>query len=312
MPDELPSAISPLDKILPFGNIQLIVFDLDGTLLKTKDSIPGDRFRTLRASSLKFGVKTTIATGRTLFGAMAVVNALGGMSNVPVALYNGSVVIQLNGNKVIKCEKIPGAAINDIISAISDLDIRCFFYAFDADLYTRSGSHQSEQVSFVGGHPPSYEYNGMPITSTKFSDINPLANNAILLEVPDSNKYDLVVSRLTSIPGITVTRSGGRYIEVRPFGVTKASAIRDVAIGLGLESSEILAVGDNDNDIELLKWAGISVSVRGASAAASNSCTHFSNSGPESAAIEVLGIVRQAKRLQKGSKNKNDLSFRHP
>jgi hydroxymethylpyrimidine pyrophosphatase-like HAD family hydrolase len=51
------------------------------------------------------------------------------------------------------------------------------------------------------------------------------------------------------------------WLDLTPKGVHKASGLQRVADELGLESADVLAIGDGRNDIEMLEWAGRGVAM---------------------------------------------------
>ncbi|GAF84205.1 unnamed protein product, partial [marine sediment metagenome] len=74
-------------------------------------------------------------------------------------------------------------------------------------------------------------------------------------------------------------------------------ALEYVAKVLNLTQNQVLAIGDNDNDAEMLSWAGIGVAVNSASDLAESSCDYRANRGVIEGAIEVLDLVHEARRL---------------
>ena len=57
-------------------------------------------------------------------------------------------------------------------------------------------------------------------------------------------------------------------MEALPAGLNKAVGLQWLAQHLGVAAAEVLAVGDNDNDVEMLRWAGVGVAMGNSSAAA--------------------------------------------
>ena len=51
------------------------------------------------------------------------------------------------------------------------------------------------------------------------------------------------------------------WLDLTPVGVSKASGLADVADRLGVDRSDVLAIGDGRNDIEMLRWAGRGVAM---------------------------------------------------
>jgi hydroxymethylpyrimidine pyrophosphatase-like HAD family hydrolase len=51
------------------------------------------------------------------------------------------------------------------------------------------------------------------------------------------------------------------WLDIAPEGVSKASALSEVAVELGVAQADVLAIGDGRNDIEMLRWAGRGVAM---------------------------------------------------
>jgi hydroxymethylpyrimidine pyrophosphatase-like HAD family hydrolase len=51
------------------------------------------------------------------------------------------------------------------------------------------------------------------------------------------------------------------WLDLAPEGVSKASALADVARRLGIAQQDVLAIGDGRNDLEMLRWAGRGVAM---------------------------------------------------
>ena len=63
------------------------------------------------------------------------------------------------------------------------------------------------------------------------------------------------------LDGFHATTSGAPFVEVQGEGVTKASGIARLAALLGVEAHEVLAIGDELNDLEMIRWAGYGVAM---------------------------------------------------
>ncbi|WP_249029193.1 Cof-type HAD-IIB family hydrolase [Tannockella kyphosi] len=63
---------------------------------------------------------------------------------------------------------------------------------------------------------------------------------------------------------VSVSYSSNRYLEFNAAGVDKGAALRFLANYLGIEVEETIAIGDNYNDLEMIKAAGLGVAVSNA------------------------------------------------
>ena len=62
----------------------------------------------------------------------------------------------------------------------------------------------------------------------------------------------IVRQGLSALPGIDLTQSWFNNIEIMPAGVDKGRGVRDMAASLGLSMDQVMALGDQDNDIPML------------------------------------------------------------
>ena len=61
--------------------------------------------------------------------------------------------------------------------------------------------------------------------------------------------------------GVTYFVGWSAWLDIGPESVNKAAALDDVSRSLGIAASDVLALGDGRNDIEMLRWAGRGVAL---------------------------------------------------
>lgn len=76
---------------------------------------------------------------------------------------------------------------------------------------------------------------------------------------------------LAACPDVEISSSWWNNFEVNPAGVTKGTALTRLADRLGIPMSQVMAIGDNDNDIPMLEQAGYGVAMGNATATAQRS-----------------------------------------
>jgi hydroxymethylpyrimidine pyrophosphatase-like HAD family hydrolase len=67
---------------------------------------------------------------------------------------------------------------------------------------------------------------------------------------------------------LSIVPSHPILVEGLPRGLNKSVGLAWLAEHLGIARDEVLAVGDNDNDVEMLRWAGVGVAMGNSSPAA--------------------------------------------
>lgn len=326
-PKPLPNAMSDLVEWRPFSQIKLIIFDLDGTLIPHADTPLQPTLLDRVSYAIKYSrIPVTLATGRAFSGVENVLEQFRKYERnpIPLILYNGSVVMQpqqlesgdiilqpqlgerdvIDFKSVINYRMITSASAKEVLRLVSAcVGVSAFFYCIDPEARSIGKATVSEKVYFFSNSTniiPNTDFNGIVVAPILTMDFESGTVVAILLEVVTPEARAFLYQKLQKITGISVTSSGSKYIELRPAGSSKAIGASVVVDKLGISAEHVLAVGDNDNDVELLEWAGISVCVQNASPAAQQASNFYSHKGAGEAAIEVLQLMRLSQRLFKG------------
>lgn len=319
MPEVLPAFHSDLEALRPFGRIRLVAFDLDGTLLP---SALIQKFQELSRSLRRNGVALVVATGRTLSGVEPLVQRLELGRKAPLILYNGSLVVENSTFRVISRRTISHPAVSSIVDACGHVGARALAYYYNErkhealELFGSRGSvrtrvepgrsvepHELEVVrgwfGEAGPDLPKVDFNGLRIdwqtpSSGEGGGAEP---SAVLIPIGEgSNVVSPLLKILARISEITVTQSGSSYLEIRPAGSHKAVGLHQIASSRAVLREDVLAIGDNDNDAEMLDWAGIGVAVRNASSKAKSSADYVTRHGTFAGVVEVLRLVKNSRR----------------
>ena len=89
--------------------------------------------------------------------------------------------------------------------------------------------------------------------------------NKLLCMARDEEKLERVRQALSALPGLDVTSSWSMNLELMPAGVNKGMAVAALAQRLGIGPESVMALGDYDNDVSMLSYAGVSVAMANAS-----------------------------------------------
>ena len=76
----------------------------------------------------------------------------------------------------------------------------------------------------------------------------------------DELRHKLLL-KLQDMGGLEITNSSPHNLEINPLGVNKASGIQEVCQLLGLQMSQVIAVGDSLNDLAAIQQAGLGVAM---------------------------------------------------
>lgn len=246
-------------------------------------------------------VRITIATGRTLRGARPLIEKLPVLNNTPIILYNGSIVLDKKYN-VLRQAIISAESLQQIVEISSRFKVKVIAYI--CDLFGEGGPNE-RALGWSSLDRPKLEHNKMPVEWLDWDKTeSTLAPSAIVIHTAGQAKaISNISSELSKIHDISCTRGGNAYIEVRPQNSNKGIALKYAAKELKLDREHVLAIGDNDNDAEMLSWAGIGVAVDSASDLAKKSSDYIARRGIIEGAIEVLNLVRIARGLSWSTSN---------
>ena len=295
----LPTYSSSIDELRPFSKIRLIVADLDGSLVESTSSNLSESITKFRSklSHVRYQIDFTVATGRTFFGAQRIINSLKLKKGVPYIIYNGSVIAYGSNAFAISTKHIPNSALANTLKIARNNNLTALAYVFSTGPSSKSLLMQETVYGWATHRKFTHEVNGLPVFWHTYDQIPEIKPSAILLLIPrGSERLPSLTHDLQSIDGMSVTSSGSEFLEIRPHGSNKGSALKLLAKHIEVQQNEILAIGDNDNDIEMLKWAGIGVGVAGSSPMAAESADFISDYDAVGGAIQVLNTISHARR----------------
>jgi len=226
-------------------------FDLDGTVLRRDLKITPDTVAALR-SLRERGMRLVVATGRRFESAREHAGRLGFAEDDPVICYGGSMVRRMNGETLLH-RTLPGT-----------LGIEVLEWAVARDLHARV---------FVDGHiitspdiPAARPEPGACVVDSPADWLRKSREDPtklVIVDRPDDIEGWLEEARKAFAGRLFVTRSLPHYVEVGSLEGTKASALGFLCERWGIEPERVLAFGDADNDIDMLRFAGCGVAVGG-------------------------------------------------
>lgn len=228
----------------------LTAIDLDGTLLNKEGVIiPGSKEAIHLA--IKQRMKVVLATGRMYQPTVRYAQKLG--LTTPVICYQGAMIRNLHDNKVLwhKPLSIPISRI--VIEHIRQIGLHLYAYV-DDELYVEEITERARWYA---------QFNGVELNLV--SDLSAFLRKRPTEIVAWGERLDIdrLVSQLSaeSSLNLLVTKSYPHFCEIGHLASGKGNALKYLAKLLGVEQNQTIAIGDGPNDISMLKWAGIGVTI---------------------------------------------------
>ena len=239
------------------NDIRLIVVDLDGTTVGETNQIDPIVIQAVQAAQAK-GVKVAIATGRMYRSALRFHQELG--STLPLMSYQGAFIKDPTTEKIHQNLTVSSLGAEQLLDYFEHPDLRhkisVHFYIND-DLYVREitdGTKEYVQRSLIQPIPVGDLRKTLATEPTKVLALcdDPTLIDALLLDL--QSRY--------SPEEFYFTKSVATFLEATHPQVNKGAAVRYVAEELlGLHPAQVMTLGDNFNDLEMLQYAGIGVAM---------------------------------------------------
>ena len=227
--------------------IKLISLDLDGTLLNREKKISAENLAALTEARAA-GVTVILNTGRPLVSAQEYLNALGLTDARDYSIFlNGGLVLSADGEKLLE-KNLTFDEVQEILSVAAALDL-------PADIISEKNSYtvENDRPSRL-----SYVNNTLTFQKTTADELTDDKSYNKLILSADKELLDTALAGFSAdfLNKFEVVKTRDILMEIMPKGVTKGAGLAYLAGKLGISSNEILAMGDEDNDISMLEFAG--------------------------------------------------------
>ena len=232
-------------------------FDLDGTVLRRNLRITQETIAALQHLR-DGGMRLVVATGRRFEDARDYAKRLGFGDRDPVICYGGSMVRRIDGETLLH-RTLPRKLGIEVLewAAARDLHVRVFV---DGGIIT------SPDTPATLEHLRRYEEPGVSTIESPaewLSEGGEEPTKLVIVDSPHDIGGWLEEARSAFAGRLFVTRSLPHYVEIGGLEGTKSKALEFLCERWGIEQDRVLAFGDADNDIDMLRYAGRGVAVGG-------------------------------------------------
>ena len=240
--------------------IRLVAIDIDGTLLDSRWQLP-DRNRDAVARAAADGVEVAIVTGRRYDFAKPIIDLL--PCSVTAIVSNGAIVRSSNGSTELR-HLLPRSVAQSVLAAtrayrdgvglIFDRprDGQVIFERIDWTHPSRRGYAERNREYITEVEPLEAALTDDPIQVMFNGSVAPMRDLLHLLRgLPDAHAFTVAVTEYEE--------RDFSLVDVLAAGCTKGATLAEWARRQGYARDEVMALGDNLNDVEMLEAAGLPV-----------------------------------------------------
>jgi len=234
--------------------IKLVAVDLDDTLLDKTTSV-SPRARAAIREAVKQGVTVTISTGRMYQSAVRYARQL--ELDVPIITYNGALIKSCFSEETFFQRPIEQETATKVLTLFRE-----------RGWYIQSYINDVLYVDEINNRAQNYE----KLASVKAYAIGeklytPQEGPLKMLAIAEPKEIDCIRETLKSTfnGSICVANSKPTYLEIIDPTVNKGRALSFLAQKLNIGQQEIMAVGDSNNDLDMIQFAGFGVAMGNAS-----------------------------------------------
>ncbi|MBS4536594.1 HAD family phosphatase [Clostridium sp. D2Q-14] len=238
---------------------KLIAIDMDGTLLDKEEKVSEKNKEAIKRATEK-GVKVVISTGRIFTSAIYYAKLIGIMT--PIIACNGAYISEYDRENVLLQHPINQEDMEKLIEIFEKNNLYYHFYD-NENFYTTDLDYNSLKY---------YEWNKKQKEENKIN-INVLKNPVEYIKKNNVKVYKVVImdediEKITNIreelslyENIEVVSSWHGSLDIMYKGVSKGKALKELCKIYGISREEVIAIGDNENDLSMLEFAGTSVAM---------------------------------------------------
>ena len=242
-------------------DIKLLVIDIDGTLLNPWRQVTARTLAAVRAAQ-RAGIIVTLATGRRYRNSLEIANELG--IDIPVIVCDGALIMQHPHGKVLHTRPLHASVAHQVVEVLVRHNVQPVVHHINEG-YEETWTGFSE-----------FDTQWLTAYFAAFPDnIRRMGHAALCLGQPDPLRivafaseeiiYEKLVPEISGLHcswnAITRGNYGTAEMAIMNHVCSKATGVTALAEQLGIALDQVMAIGDNNNDIEMLEAVGWGVAM---------------------------------------------------
>ncbi|MBS4537790.1 HAD family phosphatase [Clostridium sp. D2Q-11] len=238
---------------------KLIAIDMDGTLLDNEGKVSEENRKAIKMATDK-GIQVVISTGRIFTSAIYFAKFVGVIT--PIIACNGAYVSEYHRENVLLHHPINKEDVQKIIEVFEKNNL--YYHFYDNEIfYTKDLDYNS--LKYYEWNEKQKEENKIHIeiinNPIEFVHNNDIKIYKFVVMDKDIEKIMRVRKELSLNENIEIVSSWHSSLDIMYKGVSKGKALKELCNIYDIKREEVIAIGDNENDLSMLEFAGTSVAM---------------------------------------------------
>ena len=260
----------------------MVAIDMDGTLLNSQNKV-SDRTRQAIEKATEQGIHIVIATGRILKSALYYSESLD-LRN-PIVACNGAIIVD-ESRQVIYERTLDREKVVDIIEIAKTEEVYCHFYD-KTSFYSNIRSEEILKFYNEGSTAAGIGVNIFKDTE-EIMGMKDLDVYKFIFIDDDVEKLQGLRKQLDDLGNINTSSSWKNNIEAMGLNVSKGQALKELCERLNVRPEEVIAIGDSENDLSMLEFAGLGVAMGNGDEYIKQYSDHITDSNDEDGVAKVI------------------------
>jgi len=260
---------------------KLVCLDIDGTLLNSKHKITNITRKVINIVSVEKGIPVVLISARMPKAMTSIRNELG--IKDPIACFGGAVIIE--DDKYVINKVLDTDIALSLYESAKNAGVHMSLYKED-NWYVEQLDYWAQQESDITNLQPSII--SFPDLFMFWRENKTGPNKILFMSSPDKIIKLKEKIQMSEETFLNMYLSKDTYLEVMPSGVGKKETVELICKMYNISKENVLAIGDNDNDTGMIKYAGMGIAMGNALESVKQSADYITKSNDEDGVSEAI------------------------
>lgn len=236
--------------------IKLVAIDIDGTLMDDNLEISRLNEKAIKLAIDK-GIKIVFCSGRSVLSLLSLIDKFNLKSDDEYVVgYNGAMGTNIISKEVVFEDSLKGKDVKKLAKAAGKLDIDYSIHLYDKVISNRKNYYSDYEAKI----------NGLPLEIKQLSEIDDNINIPKIIILGKESKLNEAIEKMPDFifSDYNAIKSTKNFLEIVKLGISKYTGTMKIANLIGIKKKEILGIGDELNDLALIKGVGVGVAMENA------------------------------------------------